>query len=230
MVFLGGQYHITTHSSRARIVTATSGKLVGRAGLIRTLALMTISTVVVVMIIGWGALGIIGMRSALRSGASETIDSPGRFTRYWHRFWLLGFSFLFSFMITPAAVLQFLPEIDLRAEPEVVRLAVLLAYPIPLAALFFWLLVKASRWAARRLGAGGRTIHASPNRVGVRLNADVAVPSMSRTTVASHQRDALLQETMRQLDAISDQIDAGVVSVEEGSKRADKLIKDTGSR
>jgi len=45
VVFLGGQYHITAHSSRARIVTATSGQLVGRAGLIRTLALqMSIDT------------------------------------------------------------------------------------------------------------------------------------------------------------------------------------------
>jgi hypothetical protein len=191
---------------------------------------MTLSSVAVAMILGWGVPGIIGMRSALRSGASETIDNPSRFTRYWHRFWLLGFSFLFSFMITPAAVLQFLPEIDLRAEPELVRVAAVLAYPIPLAALFFWLLVKASRWAGRRLSASGPTIQASPNRFGVRLNADVRAPSMSRTTVASHQRDALVQETMRQLDAISDQIDAGVLSVEEGSRRADALIKDAESK
>ena len=49
---------------------------------------------------------------------------------------------------------------------------------------------------------------------------------MTRPSSATDQYNQLQKETMLQLDAISNDIDAGRLTVEEGTKRADALVKE----
>jgi hypothetical protein len=110
---------------------------------------MSVAGVALLAIFGWGVLGIFSIRPVLAEGADETVDHPRLSTRCWYRFWALGICFFLSFMVSPAVIVQWLPEIDLRDQPELVRVCAVLLYPVPLAALFFWLFIKASRWTAR---------------------------------------------------------------------------------
>ena len=111
-----------------------------------------INMVVISTIYASGIVGLLFSRDIISFGPTKTIDHKYRPVRYFYRYSMWGFCFFFSFLLSPALVLQFLPQVDLRSEPEYVQSAFALAYPTPLGMVFYFLLSKFARsaWWGRR--------------------------------------------------------------------------------
>lgn len=110
---------------------------------------MGINMIAISAIFGSGIVGLLVLKSVIRNGA-RTIDHASKPAKYFYRYALFGVCFLISFMISPALFLQFLPRIDLRQSSEYVQSAAALSYPLPLAAVLYWLLAKLARWSSKR--------------------------------------------------------------------------------
>lgn len=96
---------------------------------------------------GWillnGILGSVVSRNG--KGASQTLDHGSRAVRWFYRYCLFWCCFLLSFFLSPPLVLMFVNVQAVRDSPEWVRAMTPLAYPVPLAIVFYWIGAKFKR-------------------------------------------------------------------------------------
>ena len=140
-------------------------------------------------------LGLVFGKSVVMNRASwltaeESLDHPSTEKRYWHRFWSWCFWYSVSMMVSLFAfAIPGFPELAGKGVKQVGPLLAFL-YPLPLAALLFWLDRRLVVWgsrrkrnARRRMGLPGYRIM-PPEDPSARLHVPFAtsMPSAVRTS------------------------------------------------